>query len=102
MTTVTIAGKHVRFVLGLDGEKAYVVMKLRKDGRWRPVASDRTDCKYYQGSSSPALEVQKADKQVFVTWLGPNPEEGYAEYGGYDVKHRTLEMFGAESCPAAG
>lgn len=100
--TVTIGGKHVRFVLGVEDEKGYVVMKLRKNGHWRAVARKRTDCNYWDGSSEPQLQVQKADKQVLVTWLGPNPEEGAAEYGGYDVKHQTLEMYGAETCPAAG
>ena len=104
--TVQIGGRRVRFVLGVnDDEKAFVQMKLRRDGRWRTVASDRTDCHYYDGSHDPTLAVQKPDKQVFVTWIGTNPEEVAAEYGGYNVHRRTIEMFGVDpevGCPAAG
>lgn len=104
--TVKIGGKRVRFVLGVNAdEKAFVQMKLRRDGRWRTVASDRTDCRYYDGSHDPTLRVQKPVKQVFVTWVGTNPEEVAAEYGGYNVRRKTIEMFGVPAdpgCPAAG
>lgn len=104
VTTVNIGGKRVRFVLAVDSEeKAYVRMKLRRDGRWRTVDSDRTECRYYEGSSNPGLEVQKPDRQVLVTWAGPNPEQVAAEYGGYNVRRNTIDMFGVdEDCPAAG
>ncbi len=101
--TVNIGGKRVRFVLAVDGdEKAYVRMKLRRDGRWKTVASDRTDCNYFDGSHDPFLQVQKPDKQVFVGWTGSG-EGSTAEYGGYNVRRTTIEMYGTpEPCPAAG
>jgi hypothetical protein len=100
--TVRIGGKRVRFALVVDDrERAFVRMRLRRDGHWRTVASDRTDCHYYDGSHDASLEVQKRDKQVLVAWSGPG-DDTTAEYGGYNVHARTLEMFGAESCTAAG
>jgi hypothetical protein len=45
--------------------------------------------------------VQKADKQVLIGWFGPTGAR-MDEYGGYSVKRRTIDMFGAESCPRAG
>lgn len=100
--TVRIGGKRVRFVLAVDrDERAFVRMKLRRDGRWKTVASDRTDCKYYDGSYDPGLVVQKPVKQVFIGWFGPGGDETN-EYGGYSVRQRTIEMYGADACTAAG
>lgn len=99
--TVRINDKPVRFVLAVDGQKAFVLMKFRRDGKWRTVASDRTDCRYLRGSHDPSLQVQKADKQILVAWTGPDDTVA-AEYGGYGVRRKSIEMFGAESCPAAG
>lgn len=100
--TVRIGDKPVRFVLAVDSnERAFVLMKFRRDGRWRTVASDRTDCKYYDGSHDPSLQVQKADRQVLVSWSGPG-HDVTSEYGGYRVQRKTLQMFGAERCTAAG
>src|SRR6187549_2061208 len=58
--TVRIGDKPVRFVLAVDGVRAYVQMKFRRDGRWRTVASDRTDCNYRAGSYDPGIQVQRA------------------------------------------
>jgi hypothetical protein len=99
--TVTIKDRPVRFVLAVDGKTAYVLMKFRRDGKWRTVASDKTDCKYFPGSHDPSLQVQKADRQVLIGWFGPT-EDRMDEYGGYNVKRRTVDMFGAGSCPPAG
>ncbi|WP_183100405.1 hypothetical protein [Nocardioides pelophilus] len=100
--TVRIGGKRVRFVLAVDrDERAFVRMKLRRDGRWKTVASDRTDCKYYDGSYDPGLVVQKPVKQVLIGWFGPGGDETN-EYGGYNVRQRTIEMYGADACTAAG
>lgn len=99
--TVQVGGKAVRFVLAVDGERAFVQMKFRRDGRWRTVASDRTDCRYFAGSHDPSLEVQKADRQVLVSWSGPG-DDVTSEYGGFSVRQRTLEMFGSDGCTAAG
>ena len=76
-------------------------MKFRRDGRWRTVASDRTECDYFRGSHDASLQVQKADKQVLVAWTSAGDEVA-AEYGGYSVRRKTIEMFGADGCPAAG
>jgi hypothetical protein len=100
--TVMIGGKRVRFVLAVDAdERAFVQMKFRRDGRWRTVASDRTDCNYYDGSHDAFLQVQKPVRQVFVGWTGPG-EDGTAEYGGYNVRQKTIVMYGAEACTGAG
>jgi len=100
--TVQIRGKRVRFVLGVDAdERAFVQMKFRRDGRWRTVAIDRTDCRYFDGSHDAYLQVQKPVKQVFVGWSGPG-DDATAEYGGYSVRRRTIEMYGADACTAAG
>ncbi len=99
--TVRINDKPVRFVLAVDGEKAFVLMNFRRDGRWRTVASDRTDCEYYRGSHDPSLQVQKADRQVLVAWTGTDDTVA-AEYGGFNIRRKTIEMWGAEACPAAG
>jgi hypothetical protein len=95
--TVRIGDKPVRFVLAVDGVKAFVQMKFRRDGRWRTVASDRTDCNYRAGSYDPGLQVQKADRQVLVTWANPG-DYVVAEYGGFSVRRKTLEMFGSDGC----
>ncbi len=99
--TVRVGGKRVRFVLAVNNdERAFVQMKLRRDGRWRTVASDRTTCRYFDDSHDPTLEVQKRDKQVFVTWQGA--VEGVSvEYGGFNVRRRTITMFGSEECAPA-
>ena len=99
--TVTIKDRPVRFVLAVDGNTAYVLMKFRRNGKWRTVASDKTDCKYFPGSHDPSLQVQKADKQVLIGWFGPT-DARMDEYGGYNVRRRTVDMFGTESCPPAG
>ena len=100
--TVRIGGKRVRFALTVnDRERAFVQMRLRREGHWRTVASDRTECHYFDGSHDASLEIQKPDKQVLVAWSGPG-DDVTAEYGGYNVHARTIEMFGAESCTAAG
>lgn len=99
--TVRIGDKPVRFVLAVDGRKAFVQMKFRRDGRWRTVASDRTECEYFRGSHDASLQVQRADKQVLVAWTSAGDEVA-AEYGGYSVRRKTIEMFGADGCPAAG
>lgn len=100
--TVTIRDRRVRFVLAVDGaERGFVQMKFRRDGRWRTVAIDRTDCNYYDGSHDPFLQVQKPDKQVFVGWTGPG-EDPSTNYGGYSVRHRTITMYDSDECSAAG
>ena len=101
--TVRIGGKRVQFVLAADAdERAYVRMKLRRDGRWKTVATDRSECRYYAGSHDPFLQVQKAVKQVFIGWTGTG-EGGTAEYGGYNVRRTEIVMYGVdEPCPAAG
>ncbi|KAA1421356.1 hypothetical protein F0U44_03365 [Nocardioides humilatus] len=100
--TVQIGGRKVRFTLSInDRERAFVQMKLRRDGHWRTVASDRTECSYYDGSHDPALEVQKPTKQVLVGWDGPG-DDHTDEYGGYSVHDKTIDMFGSEFCTAAG
>ena len=101
--TVRIGGKRVQFVLAADSdERAYVRMKLRRDGRWKTVATDRSECRFYAGSHDPFLQVQKPVKQVFIGWTGTG-EDGTAEYGGYNVRRKTIEMYGTDQpCPAAG
>ena len=93
--TVRIGDRPVQFVLAVDGVRAYVQMKFRRDGRWRTVASDRTDCNYRAGSYDPGLEVQKPDRQVLVTWANPG-DYVVAEYGGFNVRRRTIEMWGSD------
>ncbi len=100
--TVRIGDKPVRFVLAVDGVRAYVQMKFRRDGRWRTVASDRTDCNYRAGSYDPGIQVQRADRQVLVTWANPG-DYVVAEYGGFNVRRRTIEMWGSDGgCTNAG
>ncbi len=100
--TVRIGDKPVRFVLAVDGVRAYVQMKFRRDGRWRTVASDRTDCNYRAGSYDPGIQVQRADRQVLVTWANPG-DYVVAEYGGFSVRRRTIEMWGSDGgCTDAG
>lgn len=99
--TVRIGDKPVRFVLAVDGTRAFVLMKFRRDGRWRTVASDRTDCNYRTGSYDPSLEIQRADRQVLVSWAAPG-DFVVAEYGGYRVRQRTLEMWGSDGGCSAG
>lgn len=100
--TTKIQGKSVRFVVVRDGETAYVLLKLRKDGKWRTVGQDRLDCKYWDGSHDATIEVQKADRQVLIGWEGPVDGEFYAEYGGYRIKAKRINMWGADGCPSAG
>lgn len=101
--TTRIQGKAVRFVVVLDGETAYAQLKLRKHGKWRKLGQDRLDCKYWDGSHSASLEVQKADRQVLISWAGPVEGEFYAEYGGYRIRAGRINMYGVDgTCPSAG
>jgi hypothetical protein len=94
-------GKKLKFVVGVDGTKAYVVMKIRKGGAFRSVDRAGLDCKYWDGSHDATIELQKADDQVLVSWTGPGGDV-YSEYGGYDVGQGEVEAWGAESCPGQG
>lgn len=95
--TVKIGDRPVRFVLAVDGSKAFVLMKLRRDGKWRTVASDRSECAWNDSSYQPALQVQKADRQILIGWSYKGGDEA-AEYGGYNVKRKTIDMFGSDVC----
>lgn len=101
-TTTQIGGKSIRFAMVKVDTTVYIRMQRKHDGHWRTIGQDRADCDYWDGSSGARLEVQKADKQVYAYWDGPVEGEAYAEYGGYDVKHERLNMWGADGCPSAG
>ena len=100
--TATIGGRQVRFILAVDTrERTFVLLQQRLEGRWSTVGSDRTQCKYYDGSRRPGLAIQQQTQQVLVGWQGPGGDQT-SEYGGYNIRRKTIEMFGADRCTAAG
>jgi hypothetical protein len=95
--TVRIGDRPVRFVLAVEGSKAFVLMKFKRKGKWRTVASDKSECVWNDSSYAPALQVQKADRQVLIGWTYQGGDQA-AEYGGYNVKRQTIDMFGSDVC----
>jgi hypothetical protein len=105
------SGEEARFQLALYQGDPYLVMQLEADGGFHMAANLQIACPLEAGSTDIRLEadqdyegVEPDTGQGYVGWAGPDGEVAYSTYFGWDVKEKTLELFGdtpEEGCAAA-
>lgn len=102
---------EARFQFAIYQGDPYIVMQLETDGAFHMAANVQIACDFESGSTDVRLEadqdyedVEPDTGQGYVGWVGPDGETAYSSYYGWDVKKRTLELFGdtpEEGCAAA-